>query len=196
MTVILTVFYKCITCGSFPHTQSLDKNNPLRIMRILWIFLSSSLTVNWISLGCGYHKTFEDVIFHQFLVLWTTYQHSFNTFSKLIVCVIVSACCSPAAVSVRSLCSLGCRSAAFGIPGRSSRAPSYAGLPHWGQRWTQSSSPLCIPLGARLTTLSSSSRTVLWTAKEEAPSLYPEWKETNFRVRVIIKTPVLRVPHC
>ena len=49
-------------------------------------------------------------------------------------CVIVSACRSPAAVSVRSLGSLGCQSAAFGIPGRSSRAPSYAGLLHWGQR--------------------------------------------------------------
>ena len=46
-------------------------------MNIFW-FLSSSMTVNWISLGCGQIKTFEDLfwgfgklinIFHSFLTL-------------------------------------------------------------------------------------------------------------------------------
>ena len=33
----------------------------------MWIF-SSSMTVNWISLGCGHNETFEDDIFHLFLM--------------------------------------------------------------------------------------------------------------------------------
>lgn len=40
----------------------------------------------------------------------------------------------PAAMSVQSPGSPGCQSAASGSPGRSSRVPSCAGPPHWGQR--------------------------------------------------------------
>ena len=38
----------------------------------IFCFLSSSLTVNWLSLGCGQNKTFEDVVFG-FGKHWSTF---------------------------------------------------------------------------------------------------------------------------
>lgn len=100
---------------------------------------------------------------------------------------------SPGAAPVQSLGSLGCQSAVFGIPAHNSRVPSCADPQHWGQHWTQSSSPLCTPLETQRTTLSFSFRTVPWRATKEAPSLYPETKETLQSWNLLIYTKIIVV---
>lgn len=52
----------------------------------MWIF-SSSVTVNWISSGCGRNETFEDDIFNHFLIffLQTNHRKQINQIVKKII---------------------------------------------------------------------------------------------------------------